>query len=141
MYCNPNFKIVMVVVTVSKMKWMEKYREHGRNLVKLSNGNLNMSITLPDNYQECERGNIWLTDGENHVAWFEIEGTGCRLEVSVTPGNYPGFYVTLLSKEQSTNEHIAKHIQTRCCGWEIKKLNIFSGVKIGPPGTIYKEQV
>ena len=86
-------------------------------------------ITLNDEWQTSERGNTWLVDDDgNHVAWFDI-ASAHRLEVSVTPGNYPGFLVALLTPELSTDAHLAKHIMERCRGWSVRKCNI-DGVSV-----------
>jgi hypothetical protein len=81
-------------------------------------------MNLPHDWQSCERGNTWLTDGENHVAWFDLPCTDQRLEVSVTPGNYPGFFVTVLPPEKSSDEHLAAHIKERCSGWTVRRCNL-----------------
>lgn len=75
-----------------------------------------------------ERGNTWLMQEDNHVAWFTLEN-GQRLEVSVTPGNYPGFLVTILPPEMSTDEHLTKHIHDKCDGWTVCRCNIH-GVRV-----------
>jgi len=73
-----------------------------------------------------EPGNIWLTDGENHVAWFLLDGALRDgeiklLEVSVCPQNYPGFEVREIFISPAK---LAEHINERCGGWLVRKLNI-----------------
>lgn len=87
------------------------------------------NVVLPPNWTTCERGNTWLVnDGGDHIAWFDLPG-GQRLEVSVTPGNYPGFYVNVLEPEKSTDASLAKHINGKLVGWVVRKCNI-PGVKL-----------
>jgi hypothetical protein len=72
----------------------------------------------------CERGNTWLQDNDNHVFWAHLDGDRW-LESTVTPGNYPGFFVRVI---ETTEEKLAAHINKNCQGWSINHLNI-KGVK------------
>jgi hypothetical protein len=92
------------------------------------------TIPLPLDWDADEKGNTWLVDEacENHVAWFDLPGTPLRrLEVAVTPGNSPGFEIQVLTPEHSTNEHLARHINTKLKGWHIRRCNIDGVVCFG----------
>jgi hypothetical protein len=83
-----------------------------------------MPIQLPDDWQVCERGNTWLVSESNHVAWFDLPD-GKRLEVSVTPDNYPGFYVTVLEDDKGSDAGLLAHVKKLVDdGWIVRKCNI-----------------
>lgn len=84
---------------------------------------------LPENFRVNELGNTWLTDELNHVIWIDIPNTKQRLEIAITPDNYPGLSIALLEPEKSTDQHLANHIHQHCNGWNVRKCNI-DGVNI-----------
>jgi hypothetical protein len=92
-------------------------------------------MEIPNDWFSNERGNTWLMDDDgNHVAWLDVTPT-VRMEVSICPGNYPGLSVSILSEEESTDEHLADHIQGKCVGWHVRKCNI-EGVEIDADGMV-----
>ena len=86
-------------------------------------------MEIPNDWFANERGNTWLMDDDgNHVMWVYVTPT-IRMEISICPRDYPGLNVCLLTKEESTDEHLAKHIHEKCAGWYARKCNI-KGVTI-----------
>jgi hypothetical protein len=84
------------------------------------------SITLKFDWQDCERGNTWLTNGEgDHAIWITLAGN-LRLAISIALDNYPGLFVGLV---QLTDTEIAGKINAHCVGWYVRKCNV-PGVKI-----------
>ena len=91
-------------------------------------------MNIPDDLLISEKGNTWLCDDDgNHVAWFTIEGR--FVEVSVTPGNSPGFYLRALPDDENDPEKIAKHINRNLSGWTVRRCNI-NGVEVGPDNMV-----
>lgn len=91
-------------------------------------------MNIPDDYLASEKGNTWLSDDDgNHVAWFRIEER--FLEVSVTPGNTPGFYIRALPEEESNEESIAKHVNRNLKGWIVRRRNI-KGISMDSDGMV-----
>lgn len=82
-----------------------------------------VTIEVGDNL--CERGNTWLSNDGSHIAWFDqgesSNGKRTWLEVSVCPGNYPGFNVRITV---ATEQEIRNHIHNRCSGWFVNRCNI-----------------
>lgn len=80
-------------------------------------------MQLPDDWMANEKGNTWLSDDDgNHVAWLKV---GDRmLEISVTPGNSPGFWARVVGEE-----NIADHINKNLQGWTVHRCNI-DGVSV-----------
>lgn len=92
-------------------------------------------MNIPEDYLVSEKGNTWLSDDDgNHVAWFRISH-GRFLEVSVTPGNSPGFYLRALTEEESREESIAGHINVNLKGWTLRRRNI-NGIKVDSDGMV-----
>jgi hypothetical protein len=87
-----------------------------------------VKMILPKTWSDCERGNIWLCteEMEKHLAYFRMPGKDNWLEVSLVPENYPGFNVGVINLSE---KGLAAHIQARCDGWVVRKMNI-SGVKV-----------
>lgn len=92
-----------------------------------------MSVSLPDGYSECDRGNtVLLRDTDCGVAflgYFDVpddsEGKRRRLEVTTAPGNYPTCYIQLLDVDGSRDEHLARHIAEKVQeGWSVRKYNL-----------------
>lgn len=89
------------------------------------------SLAIPPDFVDTERGNTWLIQEDgyntNHVAWIllwqntEPDKPSAYLEVSVTPANYPGFYVGRVDR---TSEQLREHIQVKLQGWQVRKCNI-----------------
>ena len=84
-----------------------------------------MNLIIPEHLNE--RGHIWLTNGDDHVAWFLLNGNTENihlkcvfLQVSICPLNYPGFTIDRI--ELSPVE-LARHICDKCDGWTARKLN------------------
>jgi hypothetical protein len=93
-----------------------------------------MPVTLEDGYEECERGNTWFVsaDGMNHVIYVDTPDPARKLEVTVTPENYPGFYVKLLSVEKSTATTLAAHLTGLVRdGWTPRRIGV-EGVLLAP---------
>lgn len=91
-------------------------------------------MNIPEEYMASEKGNTWLSDDDgNHVAWFRIDGR--FLEVSVTPGNSPGFYLRALPDEESGEESIARHINGNLKGWTVRRRNI-NGIEVDSDGMV-----
>ena len=88
---------------------------------------MNNSVSMDKTFSDCERGNIWLTQTEEgyHAAYFHLRNVGdgkmLLLEVSIVPENYPGFNVGLV---EITPEDLAKHLNEKCNGWYVRKLNL-----------------
>lgn len=86
-------------------------------------------MEIPNDWFANERGNTWLMDDDgNHVMWVDVTPT-TRMEISICPRDYPGLNVCMLTEQESTDEHLAKHIHEKCVGWYARKCNI-EGVKI-----------
>lgn len=83
-------------------------------------------IEISENFAVNERGNTWLMDdGGNHVAYFRLPNSDCKLEVTVTPENYPGFCVKIIPADKATDEILGNHINSLLKrGWTIQKNNI-----------------
>lgn len=82
-------------------------------------------MELPNDWMSSEKGNTWLCQGDNHIAWLRC---GSRfIEVSVTPGNSPGLWVRLLSEEEGERK-IVNHINKNLSGWTVRRCNL-EGVK------------
>jgi len=91
-------------------------------------------MQIPDDLLVSEKGNTWLCDDDgNHVAWFKIEGR--FVEVSVTPGNSPGFYLRALPDEENDPDKIARHINGSLQGWQVRRTNI-PGIEVDSDGTV-----
>ena len=91
-------------------------------------------MEIPNDWMASEKGNTWLCDDDgNHVAWFQVDGR--HLEVSVTPGNSPGFYIRALPDEENKPEKIARHINKNLSGWHVRRCNI-EGVNIDPDSQV-----
>lgn len=88
-------------------------------------------VTIEFGDSLCERGNTWLTNGENHVAWFR-EGKTTWLEIAINPQNYPGFEIQVID---STEEELCQHIHEKCHGWYSRKCNIL-GVNLDGVGEV-----
>jgi hypothetical protein len=87
------------------------------------------SIILPQDFHVNEGAGTWLRSvGDSEVAWFRM-GTKNWLEISINPNNRPAFCVSVI---QSTEKELAKHIQTVCKGWYVRRMNI-KGVKYTLP--------
>ncbi len=80
------------------------------------------AVTLPSDFFETERGNVWLTtdDGTGHNIWIDL-GQDNRLEISIRLENYPGLNVATV---KSTDADLAQHILRHCGGMIVRKLNI-----------------
>ena len=92
-------------------------------------------MQIPDNWFADERGNTWLmNDDGNHVLWVRMNDK-IRMEVTIYPGNYPGFYAAMLPENESTDEHLSEHINKKCVGWQVRKCNI-EGVNVDADGMI-----
>ena len=75
----------------------------------------------PKAFNECERGNTLLHDGNGgFVAWF-VQEDDQLLEISYQPDNYPKLNVNTV---ELTDEQLAEHINQKCQGWTIDKLNV-----------------
>ena len=84
------------------------------------------SVALNVGWTECERGNVWLTNGEDdHYALIDLDGN-IRLEISINQANYPGLNVAIIDGDDAK---CAKHIVDRFGGWTVRKCNV-EGVKI-----------
>jgi hypothetical protein len=91
-------------------------------------------MEIPDDLLVSEKGNTWLCDDDgNHVAWFKIEGR--FVEVSVTPGNSPGFYLRLLTEKECCDEKIARHVNKNLRGWHVVRMNI-AGIEVDSDGMV-----
>jgi hypothetical protein len=91
-------------------------------------------MEIPEEWMASEKGNTWLSDDDgNHVAWFRVNGR--YMEVSVTPGNSPGFYIRVLPDEENNQGKIAEHINKNLSGWTVVRCNI-EGVQVGPGGMV-----
>ena len=86
-------------------------------------------ILVDKSFIETERGNLWITQAEEgyHLSYALLRGNPEKhdeemtlLESSVTPCNYPGLNVSVVSV---TPNDLAKHINKQT-GWFIKKLNL-----------------
>ena len=100
-------------------------------------------MEIPNDWFANERGNTWLMDDDgNHVMWVDVvyenifDGLTLkgvkpkiRMEISICPNDYPGLNICMLTEQESTDEHLAKHIHEKCIGWYARKCNI-EGVKI-----------
>jgi len=86
-------------------------------------------MEIPNDWFANERGNTWLMDDDgNHVMWVNVTNK-IRMEINICPQDYPGLNICMLNEEQSTDEHLAKHIHEKCVGWYARKCNI-KGVTI-----------
>jgi hypothetical protein len=86
-------------------------------------------MEIPNDWFANERGNTWLMDDDgNHVMWVNVTDK-IRMEISICPRDYPGLNVCVLSEQESTDEHLSKHIHEKCVGWYARKCNI-EGVRI-----------
>jgi hypothetical protein len=84
------------------------------------------SVSLKVGWTDCERGNVWLTNGEgDHYALIDLEGN-IRLEISINQANYPGLNVAITDSDDAK---CAKHIMDRFGGWHVRKCNI-EGVNV-----------
>lgn len=74
--------------------------------------------------EACERGNIWLINGEErwHNAWIRLDGNNW-LEISIRPCNYPGLNVQTVTV---TDEELYNHIRKEFGGggWLARKINL-----------------
>lgn len=77
-------------------------------------------VQLPLHYIASELGNTWLTDDLNHAIWIGA-GENQWLHIAITPNNYPGLTVAILSMPEAK---IAAHINEKCQGWFVRKCNI-----------------
>ena len=76
-----------------------------------------------------ERGNTWLMgeDGKHYILIGQDinqdnSAKSSFLEICITPQNYPGFEVSLIT-EHSTNDMV-KHIKERFADWNVRKWNL-----------------
>jgi hypothetical protein len=78
-------------------------------------------VVLSSEFHADERGNIWATNESDHAAWFKLPN-GQRLEVTINLDNYPGFNVSLLPPEKSTDESLRQHLKFLTeYDWTIRK--------------------
>ncbi len=82
-------------------------------------------VSLAAGWGVCERGNTWLvnTDGDTpaHAAWFHLE-KNLWLEVTVNPGNSPGFEVQVIHRtEKQMVRHVKKLIRE---DWYVRRCNL-----------------
>ena len=84
---------------------------------------------------ETERGNTLLVNGDSFVAWLGMGGNK-RLEVSWVPDNYPSLNVQTIER---TDAELAEHINTKCCGWYVRKCNI-AGLNVDWAGNVADPQ-
>jgi len=91
-------------------------------------------MKVPDDLLISEKGNTWLSDYDgNHVAWFKIDER--FVEISVTPGNSPGFYLRALPDDENCPDKLARHINLNLSGWTVQRCNL-NGVVVGPDNMI-----
>ena len=83
------------------------------------------TICLEPDWYQCERGNTWLTEEDNHIAWLRLR-EGCYLEVSIFRDDYPGLNVSVV---RMTEKKLAARIRTKFGGWFARKLNV-DGVEL-----------
>lgn len=87
----------------------------------------NKSVCIDKTFYDCERGNIWVSeDGSgNHGAYILLRNLPDErmllLEIAITPANYPGLDVNVI---EITAEDLAKHLNNRCMGWFVHKMNL-----------------
>lgn len=102
-------------------------------------------VTLPPEFSETERGNVWLISEEltGHNIWIRLEGDNW-LEIAIRTENYPGLTVQTV---KTTEERLARHIKKECQSMYIRKINLpgFDRLKEGdelhqPEGEYWDEE-
>jgi hypothetical protein len=84
------------------------------------------TVALNVGWTDCERRNVWLTNGEgDHYALIDLKGN-VRLEISINMANYPGLNVAIIDADDAK---CANRIMVRFGGWYVRKCNI-EGVNI-----------
>lgn len=83
---------------------------------------MTQQVTLPTDFEETERGNVWLMteDGTGHNAWIRLTDD-YWLEIEIRPDNYPGLSVATI---RLTEGELLRHILTHCGGMSIRKVNL-----------------
>jgi len=83
-------------------------------------------------FHETERGNVWLDNDNQHIAWLRLPGENQWLEISISPDNYPGLNV---NTRTLTDDELTAHIHKNCGDWYVRKCNL-DGVKFDEGGQV-----
>lgn len=86
-------------------------------------------VMLPADFEETERGNIWLMseDGTRHNAWIRLTDDHW-LEIEIRPDNYPGLSMATI---RLTGDDLLLHILAHCGGMSIRRLNLPGAESLG----------
>jgi hypothetical protein len=93
-------------------------------------------VVLPADWNESEKGNTWLYNGDNQVLWIEL-AYGCWMEIEQANGSSPYWGVRII---QTDAEKTWAHIHANLGGWEIGRWNLTRPPRLSRYGTILGDE-